>query len=89
MLFSFQEHKCGSPKLARNDGEVSGYLPSDEDWQGLYSMYRFKGDKPLDALAHVYNTMRDSSISLGNSPAERLSLYARNPAMARQNSIGG
>ena len=87
-LFSFQEQKCAPLNLSRNDGDASGYLPSDEDWQGLYSIYRLKGDKPLEALTHVYSTMLDSHIGLDNATPDSLSLSGRIHAMVQQYDIG-
>lgn len=88
-LFSFQEQKCAPLDLSRNDGDASGYLPSDEDWQGLYSIYRLKGDKPLEALTHVYSTMHDSNnIGLDNATPDELSFSGRVHAMVQQYDIG-
>jgi len=87
-LFSFQEQKCAPLNLTRNDSDASGYLPSDEDWQGLYSIYRLKGDKPLAALTHVYSTMLDSRADLDNATPDSLSRSGSIHAMVQQYAIG-
>ena len=89
VLYNFHSHKCDSLADAHNDADISAHLPSDEDWQGLYSRYRFKGEMPVDALAHVYNTMLDAQINFTVATSSKKSLFARSSVIARQNSAGG
>jgi hypothetical protein len=89
ILYNFQEQKCDALSDARSDVQISAYLPSDEDWQGLYNRYRFKGEKPIAALAHVYNTMLDTNIRFKPTFLSKKDLFARRAVLARKNTTSG
>lgn len=50
---------CQAVSLAQTDGALMDFLPSNEEWQGLFTDFRAKGDKPVQALVHVYEFMSD------------------------------
>ncbi len=56
-LYNFRSKRCTPLEQANNELEVSTFLPSDETSQGMYQLYRDKGENKVDALKHALEFM--------------------------------
>ncbi|HHI93170.1 MAG TPA: hypothetical protein ENK04_06580 [Gammaproteobacteria bacterium] len=56
-LYNFRLGRCTPLKQAHSELEVSAFLPSDETSQGMYQIYRHKGENQIDALKHTLEFM--------------------------------
>ncbi|HEC16717.1 MAG TPA: hypothetical protein ENI99_09150 [Sedimenticola sp.] len=62
-LYNFRTRRCVPFREAHTELEVSAFLPSDETSQGMYQVYRGRGESRVEALKHALAFMIDTQQS--------------------------